>query len=203
VTDDDQLTVFAEDPSFKIAPRAVAALADEIGRADGRSQPFDIVTLQAVVHDVAFAYRGTRWVAEQGYLGADTLDKLAGPLQAVLNLLAAELNQSRLFVRLAESGFSDIVTAGKAMETTLATLAAIGRAAPEAHRGRRRGRPTAHTDLNEAYRAASQHFKTSSARRVRAAAAGGPSRRPVPTAPLGGVHLWRAQVGGSGAPETR
>jgi hypothetical protein len=38
VTDDDQLIIFAEDPSFKVAPRAIAALADEIGRADGRSR---------------------------------------------------------------------------------------------------------------------------------------------------------------------
>jgi hypothetical protein len=160
MTDDDRLIATYADPTFHVAASDVAALADEIYRAAGRAPPFDTYTLKTVIEHVAAAYRMTRWMAERGHLGADTLDKLNTALPArLLDLLSDEINQTRLIPQLIRDGFGGIPATFAAYETTLKMLTAIRSAAPRAHQGLARRRPEVHPEVNEAFRTVTTHFR--------------------------------------------
>lgn len=160
MTDDDPFASFHAELTFSIAPGDMITLAEEISRAGGLDKPFDRYRLEVIVTNVATHFRAMRWLAAQGYLGRDTLDELGGHVSAVVNLLTHKVNRNRLIRRLlGHSPFVDLETTRKVYETILSGLAVIGTVAPREHRGRTRGHPVIHPEVNEAFRVAVGHFK--------------------------------------------
>lgn len=154
----DSVVAYCFDPSFTVAPDHITALFEEIIRAGGTVKGFDAEDLEKIVKDAAGSYRPMLWMKAQGHLGADTLDRLADPVPAVIDLLKDDVNQTRLIPQLLDEGFGDIPETYQALTTTMKMLAAIQRAAPRAHQGRTPGRPQVHPEINAAFRVAVRHF---------------------------------------------
>jgi hypothetical protein len=160
---DDEIVATFRDPSFSVAAEDIAALAEAIGRAACLDQPYDAYAVQMVVEHTAAAYRATQWMASQGDLGPDTLDQVGEPLHRLLDLLTHGLNRDRLTTQFVIEAYGGTGIKGAkatfdAYEAMLALLAAIPAAAERAHRGRARGRPVRHPELNAAFRVALGHF---------------------------------------------
>jgi hypothetical protein len=110
----------------------------------------DQATLEAIIADASCRYRAVQWSTKQGYGGSDTLDETEKLACDLLRSLTNKVNHHRLAVAFFERGGESALS--EFCELLPSLLENVRLAAAETHQPRKRGRPKARDDLEDAYK---------------------------------------------------